>query len=264
VNCLPCDNGPSIFDIRHNFITDVDYQLPFGPGTTYLNHSGTLGRIVGGWSLSSLGMYHTGHPLTVNMDLSNSICYPSQTTNQFYTDCTSSGFAGTSYPSTYLLPDGNDQTSQRPDLVPGVPLTLPGGGHNGVPLINAAAFQAPPVDANGNFTRFGNEPNGLIRALPSWQIDLALTKDTPINERFTLEFAVQAFNILNHTQLGDPHQLTLGYDPASPSTGFLDAPQFFGVINTTVNYNNNNDNDSSPNVGTGLPRQIQFMLRLKF
>ena len=50
---------------------------------------------------------------------------------------------------------------------------LPGGGHNGVPLINAAAFQTPPVDANGNFTRFGNAPNGIIRALPSWQIDLA-------------------------------------------------------------------------------------------
>ncbi|MGC2418340.1 MAG: TonB-dependent receptor [Candidatus Acidiferrales bacterium] len=265
VNCLACDNGPSIFDIRHNFITDVDYQLPFGPGTAHLNHSGTLGKIVGGWSLSSLGMYHTGHPLTVNMDLSNSICNtPTQSTNQFYTDCTSSSFTGTSYPSTYLLPDGNDQTSQRPDLVPGVPLTLPGGGHNGVPLINAAAFQAPPVDGNGNFTRFGNAPNGIIRALPSWQIDLALTKETPITEKVSLEFAVQAFNIFNHTQLGDPHQLTLNYDPTLPSTGFLSAPQFFGTINTTVNYNNNNDNDSSPNVGTGLPRQIQFMLRLKF
>jgi len=265
VNCLPCDIGPSIFDIRHNFITDLDYQLPFGTGAAHLNHSGALSKIVGGWSISSLGMYHTGHPLTVAMDPSTPICYPSQATNEFYTPpnpdgtCASGAFSG-----TYLLPDGNDQTSQRPDLVPGVPLTLPGGGHNGVPLINAAAFQAPPVDANGNFTRFGNEPNGLIRALPSWQIDLALTKDTPINERFTLEFAVQAFNILNHTQLGDPKQLTLIYDPAAPSTGFLDAPQFFGTINTTVNFNNNNDNDSSPNVGTGLPRQIQFMLRLKF
>jgi Carboxypeptidase regulatory-like domain/TonB dependent receptor-like, beta-barrel len=265
VNCLPCDNGPSIFDIRHNFITDVDYQLPFGPGAAHLNHSGALGKIVGGWSIGSLGMYHTGHPLTVGVDLSNPICNTAtQATNQFYTDCTSSGFTGTSYPSTYLLPDGNDQTNQRPDLVPGVPLTLPGGGHNGVPLINAAAFQAPPVDANGNFTRFGNEPNGLIRALPSWQIDLSLTKETPITEKVSLEFAVQVFNILNHTQLGDPNQLTLGYDPTSPSTGFLDAPQFFGTITSTVNFNNNNDNDSSPNVGTGLPRQIQFMLRVKF
>jgi len=38
--------------------------------------------------------------------------------------------------------------------------------------------------------------NGLIRALPSWQVDLALTKETRLTERFSMEFALQAFNIL--------------------------------------------------------------------
>jgi hypothetical protein len=198
--------------------------------------------------VSGVNTYHTGHPLTVTMDLGNSI----------------SGGPFDGFADTYLLPDGNDQTDQRPDIVPGVPLTLPGAGHNGVPLINSAAFQAPPVDANGNFTRYGNEGNGMIRALPSWQIDLALEKETRLTERFTLEFAVQAFNIFNHTQLGDPGLLKLIYDPAASSTGFLDTQPGFGVITSTVNFNNNNDNDSSPNTGTGLPRQIQFMLRLKF
>ncbi len=259
VNCIACDKGPSIYDIRNNFITDAVYQLPFGPGAKFLHDSGPAGKLLGGWQLSGLGMWHTGHPLTVSMDLSNGICDPSQAANQFYnSDC------GSAYPSTYLLPDGNDQTNQRPDIVPGAPLTLPGGGRNGVPLVNPAAFQAPPVDTNGNFTRFGNASNGLVRALPSWQIDMALQKETKLTERFTLEFAVQAFNIFNHIQLGDPSQLTLIYDPASPSTGYLDTPPNFGVIDTTVNFNMNNDNDSSPNVGTGLPRQVQFMLRLKF
>ena len=96
------------------------------------------------------------------------------------------------------------------------------------------------------------------------QIDLSLQKDTKINERFTLEFAVQAYNIFNHAQYNDPSNLTLVYDPSFASTGFLEAPQFFGVINRPLNYNNNNDHDASPNVGTGLPRQLQFMLRLKF
>ena len=264
VNCLKCDTGPSIYDIRHNFISDVIYQIPFGPGAKYLNVSGRLGKVVGGWSLSSLGAYHTGHPLTVDMDLSAGICNPSQVTNQFYTapnpdgSCSSSAFA-----STYLLPDGNDQTTQRPDLVPGVPLYL-SNGKGEAPWINPAAFQAPPVDTNGNFTRFGNEGNGVLRSPASWQIDFQIEKETKINERFTLAFAVQAFNIFNHTQYDDPSNLTLVYDPASAATGFLDAPKFFGVINRPLNYNNNNDNDSSPNVGTGLPRQIQFMLRLKF
>jgi hypothetical protein len=167
--------------------------------------------------------------------------------------------------ATFLLPDGNDQTTQRPDIVPGVPLTMPGGGHNGVPLINAAAFQAPPVDnITGNFTRFGNEGNGVIRALNSWQMDLALTKETKLTERFSVQFGVQAFNILNHIQLGDPATFSLTYDPAATTSGFLDTPPAFGVINGTVNFNNNNDNKASPNTGTGLPRQLQFMLRLKF
>jgi hypothetical protein len=198
------------------------------------------------------------------MDLSAGICNPSQTANQFYTPPNSDGSCPSSaFASTYLLLDGNDQTSQRPDIVSGVPLYL-GNGKGETPWINPLAFRAPPVDTNGNFTRFGDEGNGVLRAPATWQIDFELQKETPINERFTLVFAVQAFNIFNHAQLDDPTNLNLVYNPASAATGFLDAPQFFGVINRPLNFNNNNDNDSSPNVGTGLPRQIQFMLRLKF
>jgi hypothetical protein len=249
INCLACDKGPSVFDIRHNFTANAVYELPFGPGKTYLNgSSGALARVVGGWSLDTVGIWHTGHPLTVQMDLGGSIA-----TGPFQ------GFS-----DTYLLPDGNDQTNQRPDVVPGVPLILPGGGHNGVPLINPLAFRAPPVDSNGFFTRFGDAGNGLLRALPSWQVDLALMKDTKINERFSVAFGVQAFNVFNHTQLGDPNQLNLSYDPAATTTGFLTPHPGFGLITSTVNFNNNNDNVASPNTGTGLPRQIQFMLRFKF
>ena len=255
VNCLACDKGPSVFDIRHNFTVNAVYELPFGPGKAFLNDSGALGKVLGGWSLSSIGLWHTGHPLTVQMNLGGTITSPNP------------NFAFNGFPQTYLLPDGNDQTSQRPDVVPGMPLTLPGGGHNGQPLINVAAFQAPPVDANGSFTRFGDAGNGLIRALPSWQVDLALTKETKLTERFSMEFAVQAFNIFNHVQLGDPGTLSLDYVPGAmvgTAVTNLQDPGNFGVITSTVNFNNNNDNKASPNTGTGLPRQIQFMLRFKF
>src|SRR5580692_3100486 len=166
VNCLPCDKGPSIFDIRHNFTANAVYELPFGPGKTYLNNSsGAVGKIVGGWSLSSVGIWHTGHPLTVVMDLGGPVNNPANT----FFNLPNGPFA-----DTYLLPDGNDQKTQRPDIVPGVPLTLPCGGHNGVPLVNPAAFKAPPTNAEGFFTRFGDEGNGIIRALPTWQMDLEI------------------------------------------------------------------------------------------
>jgi hypothetical protein len=254
VNCLECDKGPSVFDVRNNVAVNAIYQLPFGPGKPFLGE-GVLGWIFGGWEFSGVSLWHTGHPLTVDMDLSNSISNPSSPFNGF--------------PYTYLLPNGDDQDSERPDLIPGVPVILPHqhpavGGSAGSAYINAAAFAAPPTDANGNFTRFGNEPNGILRALSYWQIDLALSKETKLTEHTALEFAVQAFNIFNHVQFGDPNSLNLVYDPTAASTGNLTAPQGFGIIDTTVNFNINNDNAASPNTGTGLPRQLQFMVRFKF
>jgi hypothetical protein len=232
VNCRQCDKGPSVFDVRHNFTANAMYELPFGPGKSRYA-DGFISKVVGGWSLSTLALWHTGHPLTVTYNVS---------------------------PNN--LPDGNDQTTQRPDVIPGVPLTLPGGGRNGIPLINPAAFTAPPVDANGIQTRFGNAGNGIIRAPSSWQIEFAIQKETKITERVNVKFAVQFFNIFNHTQLGDPGVLSFSPDSASP-TG-ISPDSGFGLINKTMNFNNNNDNAASPNTGTGLPRQIQFMLRFEF
>jgi hypothetical protein len=260
VNCLECDKGPSVYDVRNNIAVNTEYELPFGPGKPYANYTGALGKIIGGWSLSSIGLWHTGHPLTVQMDLSGTIdptIFPN------------SPFAQNGLTYNYFLPDGNDQTNQRPDIIPGVPVMLshphpagPNGG--GSPLVNAAAFQAPPLDANGNFTRFGNEPNGVIRAPNTWQIDLALTKRTKLTERLSMEFAVQAFNIFNHVQLADPLDLTLAYAPTQTNLQNLTAKGDFGLIDSSVNFNSNNDNAAPGNTGTGTPRQLQFMFRLTF
>jgi hypothetical protein len=241
VNCLACDKGPSVFDIRHNFTADAVYELPFGNGKRFLNEGGVLDKILGGWSLSSIGHWHTGHPLTITMNIS-----PTQ------------------------LPDGNDQTTQRPDLVPGVPVLLPGGLQNYTIPINPAAFAPPPLDpagaSYGLVSRFGNAPNGLIRALASWQIDFGLTKTTKITERVAAEFGVQAFNIFNHVQLGDPNtnNLQFNYTQSNSGAWVLQPAGNLGQITSTNNFNNNNDNAASPNTGTGLPRQIQFMLRFEF
>lgn len=179
----------------------------------------------------------------------------------------------------------------------GVPILLGGGAPGHTLQINPAAFAPPPLDPGGAVTniiynpdgtvnyyvcplscgllsRFGNAPNGLIRALNSWQIDLALMKETKLSERFSVEFGVQAFNIFNHVQLGDPStdNLTLdyGFSAAQLPSGSIQTTQSLsphgtlGQITTTNNFNNNNDNSASPNTGTGLPRQLQFMLRIKF
>ena len=63
-----------------------------------------------------------------------------------------------------------------------------------------------------------------------------------------MEIGVQAFNIFNHVQLGDPDNLTLVYDPTVAGTS-LQVPGSFGIVSSTVNFNNNNDNDAFPNIG---------------
>jgi hypothetical protein len=235
--CRPCDRGPSIYDIRHNVILSTVYELPFGPGKQYAT-SGMASRVFGGWALSGLWNWHTGHPLTVTLSPSD--------------------------PS--LLPDGNDGSSPRPDLATRVSV-IP-SGQNANNWVNPAAFVLPPVDpVTGTLLRYGNAGNGVIRSPHVWQVDLAVEKETKLTERFGLQFGVQAFNIFNHTQLADPHSLSLDYScdqTVTPAACTFAPHSNFGIINTLVNTNANSDKFFADNTGTGLARQLQLFARLKF
>jgi len=234
VACRRCDRGPSVFDVRHNLVINSVYQLPFGPGRAYLNDSGLAGKVLGGWDVSGISVWHTGHPLTVTYS-----------------------------PDASFIPDGNGTSDQRPDIVPGVSVVPQDQNANN--WINPSAFQSPPTDSQGNLLRFGNAARGLVRAPIVWQIDLGLTKKIQINERFALSFSAQFFNIFNHNQLADPN-IKLDYNPpdASHPRGYLSVPSDFGLISSVVNYNSNSDKFAVDNTGSGLPRQIQFGLRLTF
>ncbi|MCC7496066.1 MAG: carboxypeptidase regulatory-like domain-containing protein [Bryobacterales bacterium] len=133
------------------------------------------------------------------------------------------------------VPGGNS-SSQRPDLVPGVSLTPPQGS-TVANWINPAAFAAPVSRT------FGNAGRNLVRGPGAWQLDLSLTRNIQLSEPLRLQFRADAFNLFNHPQYGVP-QSNLSAGPGN-----------FGAILTTLN--------TSP-VGTGTPRQIQFMLRLSF
>src|SRR5258708_33231605 len=69
VNCLACDKGPSVFDIRNSFAANAVYELPFGPGKRFLTERGVVGKLVVGWSFSSIGLWHTGNQLTITMNI---------------------------------------------------------------------------------------------------------------------------------------------------------------------------------------------------
>jgi hypothetical protein len=185
-----------------------------------LNQRGISSAIAGNWELTTTALARTGFPVNVLM------------------------------PSSYIAPDGNSGT-QRPDLVPSVSLTPP-GGKTVAEWINPAAFTTPVITAT---KWYGDAPRDLVRGPGTWQVDLGTRKTLPFTERVRLEFRSDFYNIFNHPQLGQP-QATCNLSSSNP-TG---CPTGFGSIITTVN---TSVSPMTP-VGSGTPREIQFALRLEF
>jgi hypothetical protein len=194
VACRSCDKGNSSYDVREVFNANFSYRIPLGRG-----------RWFGGWQWSGTSIARTGFPINVSV-------------TRKATD----------------LPDGNVLSTERPNLVSGVPLYLD-YGTTGL-WLNPAAFAVP---AKG---QWGNLGRNVLRAPGLFQVDTAITKSTRIREHAGLDFGAELFNVLNHPQLAPP----------SPN---ISSVSNFGRITAPIN--------TSP-VGAGTPRQVQLLLRLSF
>ena len=207
VFCRACEKASSDFDVRQVFNLTTAYELPFGAGKRHLANPGVGRAILGGWQFSGVATARSGLPVNVVISRSNSV-----------------------------LPDQYSVSgSERPDLVPGIPLTPPDGQTPGR-WINPAAFATPAAGT------FGNAGRNLVRAPGLWQADAALIKSVSLSERTRLQFRAEAFNVFNRAQYGSPQ-------------ANLSSPLSFGVITTPVN---------SGATGSGTPRQLQLALLLKF
>lgn len=202
--CLACERASGDFDVRQVLTTNAVYDLPFGPGGTLLTQPGISGAILSGWSITTVVTARSGLPINVTEDRSSSSVATGYTTNQ------------------------------RPNRVPGVPLT-PAGGKGIQEWINPAAFSL--VTSSG----YGNAPRNGGRGPNLWQADLGFAKRIPVTEKVQAQFRSEFFNLFNRAQYGQP------LADLSAAT--------FGQIIGTVN--------AGP-VGTGTPRQIQFALRVEF
>jgi hypothetical protein len=107
------DRGPSVFDVRHNFVAAVTTNPTRGRGP--------LGLLWGNWALDTFFRARTATPVNViaGVDISN---------------------IGVT-------------TVNRPDLVPGVPLYIESAEFPGGRRINPGAFQAPAPGTQGNLGR---------------------------------------------------------------------------------------------------------------
>ena len=136
---------------------------------------------------------------------------------------------GTPLNPVYFAYDGaNSGTVNRPNLVPGQPISLPSGQRTPDHWFNTAAFSTPAP-----FT-FGNAGRDIIPGPGIATLDLALERKFSVRERSTIAFRGEFFNAFNHPNLGIPVE-------------FADFGPFFGKI-----------------VATGQPRRIQLALRFEF
>jgi hypothetical protein len=208
--CRACDRSSSNIDVRHNLTVNAIYELPFGKGKQFLT-SGVPASIFGGWELAGIAYARTGLPVNITM----------------------SRKAG-------QLPDGNT-SSQRPNLVPGVPIYAANQSINN--WFNPAAFAAPANGTWGNLGRYIANGPGMF------EIDSSLQKRFRITERLALNFRAAAYNLFNHPVFSTPSGSIGSLTGSSPVSGS------FGRITKIIN---------TGAVGTGAPRRIEFMLRAEF
>jgi len=218
--CQRCDTASGAWDATHVVNGNAVYELPFGQGKPMLNQHGVVSMIAGNWQLTTSALARTGFPVNILM------------------------------PSSYTAASGASGT-QRPDLVPGVSLTPP-GGKSVAQWINPAAFAYPGTFSTSGY---GSTPRNAVRGPGTWQVDMSAEKTFILTERMHLQFRSEFYNIFNHPQLGQPNATcnTAGRTQAGCGAGFAG-------INTTVNLN---VAPVTP-IGSGTPREMQFALRLDF
>jgi hypothetical protein len=142
---------------------------------------------------------------------------------------------------------GNPTLYARPDLVGVQPLWIPDSTAGGGKSVNPAAFVNPPAGQEGTERRNDIPGFGLT------QIDLSFGRKFALNDRFNLQFRVDAFNILNHPNFANPQGYYFG---SIPITTYLQSPS---MLNGGTGLGGLN-----PLFQEGGPRSLQLSLKLTF
>lgn len=158
--------GNSDFDVRHRFVVNYAYDLPFGRGKLLgRNAGGALNQIIGNWQVAGITTAQTGNWFTI-------------TESSNITPVSTSDGGGTVA-----------FNSQRPNVV---------GNPNGKPCMPGTLFNTCAFVADTTFFTFGDAGRNIVRGpgLQNW--DFTIFKLFPVREQMHFEFRADFFNIWNH------------------------------------------------------------------
>jgi hypothetical protein len=195
------DRGDADLDRRHTWIGNFVYVLPSFRSWGQVAH-----QVLGDWQLNGIVTYLGGTPIDV-----------------------------TSGANTAGL---EAQSTQRPDLVAGVPLYL----NNGINYLNPAAFSLPAAG------RFGSLGRGVVRMPSRKNVDFSINKNWRVGERFGVQFRTEIFNLFNRVNFIGLETADLAFqnNASDPNFGRSNSPGF-GRFNRDAG-----------------PREIQFGFKFTF
>jgi hypothetical protein len=162
-DCIPCEYGPSAFDVRNRVVVSGLYELPIGPDKLLRVNNKLMYALIGGWQAGGVFTHQTG-----------AIATPLYGTDN----------------SSIASPFGN---FDRPNAT-GISPYVTGSARSVDNWVNKAAYAQPTPGFFGNATRGSFVGPGFTN------LDASLHKDfhMPYNEKHKLSIRFEAFNALNH------------------------------------------------------------------
>jgi len=197
--------GPSDFDARNRLVFSGVYSLPFKQNI-----------LVKGWRASTILQLQSGNPFSI---LTSSVL----------------NGTGVGVRPDILVSPGQHQTSRK----------LASNGN--VQFIAPAICYTPTAgcEFSSDGKHFGNSQRNVLYGPGFENLDLSVAKDTPIHDNVSFELRFDAFNTLNHVNLGQPNT-TFAIGKNSPET--------FGQIGST----------RTPQGDSGSSRQLQVAGKIIF
>ncbi len=198
--------GQSDFDVRHIFIANYVYELPFFKG-----QNGLAGRALGGWQVSGIVQYQTGTPSSVavgtdyaGVGQDGSISNGGQFWNYSATPDVIHQFSynngGTADPANHWFQVCSDPSA-----------TVTAANSNGYTCSSGTPLFTKP--ASGTFSSQPNVRN-ILHSPGFYNWNVGLFKKIAFNEKNGLQFRAEAFNITNHPNWGGA-----SFNPTSAAFG---------------------------------------------
>ena len=185
---LRSDGGLGTFDVRHVAVANASYTLPLGYGKRFLGSvRGLRSAAVSGWTVNSIVTLQGGFPFSPQLSYNPS--------NNGDTRNPVRPFANPAFTGPVIL--------GKPDK-----------------WFNPNAFLAPAnTPANSGF--YGNVGRDTLigPGLATW--DFSVLKDTPIRERWNLQFRAEIFNLLNRANFNLPNAVVFTPSGVSPTAGAI-------------------------------------------